>query len=203
MEYRILQLYSRDAGRREATLVFNVGQGTQDLGFRSEVPILFHAAPSVEVVLGVKDIDGTPTMAAFTIKDSHGHVYPNPARRLAPDFFFHNQIYRADGESVHLPPGEYTVEVTRGPEYHVDTHPLTVESGVVSQAVEFPLRRWIHAKERNWFSGDHHVHAAGCKHYDSPTEGVSPADMMRHVLGEDLNVGCVLSWVPAGTQAVL
>jgi hypothetical protein len=196
VEYRILQLYSRDTGRREATLVFNVGQGTQDLGFRSEVPILFNAVPSVEVVLGVKDTDGTPTMAAFTIRDSQGHVYPNPARRLAPDFFFHNQIYRADGESVHLPPGEYTVEVTRGPEYYVDTHPLTVESGVVSQAAEFPLRRWIHPKERGWFSGDHHVHAAGCKHYDSPTEGVSPADMMRHVLGEDLNVGCVLSWGP-------
>ncbi len=44
--------------------------------------------------------------------------------------------------------------------------------------------------------GDHHVHAAGCAHYDSPTEGVGPADMMRHILGEDLNVGCVLSWGP-------
>jgi KUP system potassium uptake protein len=40
------------------------------------------------------------------------------------------------------------------------------------------------------------VHAAGCAHYDSPTEGVTPTDMMRHILGEDLNVGCVLSWGP-------
>ena len=46
------------------------------------------------------------------------------------------------------------------------------------------------------YSGDHHVHAAGCAHYDSPTEGVGPEDMMRHILGEDLNVGCVLSWGP-------
>ena len=29
-----------------------------------------------------------------------------------------------------------------------------------------------------------------------PTEGVTPADMMRHILGEDLNIGCVLSWGP-------
>src|SRR6476661_36420 len=33
-EYRVLSLYSRDAGKREAKLRFDVGQGTQDLGFR-------------------------------------------------------------------------------------------------------------------------------------------------------------------------
>lgn len=196
VEYRILQIYSRDAGRREATLVFNVGQGTQDLGFRSELPILFESQPSVEVVLGVRDHDGQPTSAAFVIRDRQGRVYPNPARRLAPDFFFHEQIYRADGESVHLPPGEYTATVSRGPEYYVETHSFTVPSGVVSTRQSFELTRWIHPLTRGWYSGDHHVHAAGCKHYDSPTEGVSPADMMRHILGEDLNVGCVLSWGP-------
>ena len=47
-----------------------------------------------------------------------------------------------------------------------------------------------------WYSGDHHVHAAGCGHYESPTEGVKPEDMWRHILGEDLDVGCVLSWGP-------
>ena len=195
LEYRIIQLYSREIGRREAKLGFNVGQGTQDLGFRNTVPILFNAAPSVEVVLGVKDFDGEPTSAAFVIRDKRGNVYPNPARRLSPDFFFHNQIYRADGESVNLSPGEYTVEVSRGPEYNVQTHSLTVKPGV-SQKADYKLTRWTHPATRGWFSGDHHVHAAGCAHYDSPTEGVTPADMLRHILGEDLNVGCVLSWGP-------
>jgi hypothetical protein len=41
LEYRILRLTARQAGKREATLRFDVGQGTQDLGFRAEVPILF------------------------------------------------------------------------------------------------------------------------------------------------------------------
>ena len=41
LEYRILQLYSRDSGRRSAKLEFDVGQGTQDLGFRSEILINF------------------------------------------------------------------------------------------------------------------------------------------------------------------
>ncbi len=41
IEYRLLKLTARQQGKREATLAFDVGQGTQDLGFRSEVPILF------------------------------------------------------------------------------------------------------------------------------------------------------------------
>ncbi len=196
VEYRVLQVYSRDVGRREAKLSFNVGQGTQDIGFRNAVPILFRSVPSVEVVLGVSDVDGTGTTAAFVIRDKQGRVYPNPARRLAPDFFFHDQIYRADGESVHLPPGEYDFEISRGPEYHTLTQQVTVKPNVVSQKQDFRLKRWTHPASRRWFSGDHHVHAAGCAHYDSPTEGVTPADMMRHILGEDLNVGCVLSWGP-------
>ncbi|MCA9117277.1 MAG: CehA/McbA family metallohydrolase, partial [Planctomycetaceae bacterium] len=196
LEYRIIQLYSRAAGRREAELAFNAGQGTQDLGFRNSVPILFQAVPAVDVALSVLDHDGEPTMAAVVIRDQLGRVYPNPARRLAPDFFFHNQIYRADGEHIALPPGEYTVEVSRGPEYHPQTVQLQVEPDVASQRATFQLKRWIHPAARRWFSGDHHVHAAGCAHYDSPTEGVTPADMMRHILGEDLNVGCVLSWGP-------
>jgi hypothetical protein len=41
VEYVLLRLTARQAGKREATLMFDVGQGTQDLGFRNEVPILF------------------------------------------------------------------------------------------------------------------------------------------------------------------
>ena len=41
LEYRILQIYSRDAGRREAKFMFNVVQGSQDIGFRNEVDNLF------------------------------------------------------------------------------------------------------------------------------------------------------------------
>jgi hypothetical protein len=196
LEYRIILLYSRDSGEREVKIGFHVGQGTQDLGFRNTVPILFRCVPAVDVVLRVKDFDGKPTTAAFVVRDKQRRIYPNPARRLAPDFFFHDQVYRADGESLQLPPGEYTVEFSRGPEYLVEHTVLTVKPGVARQNQEFRLHRWVHPTDRHWYSGDHHIHAAGCAHYDSPTEGVTPADMMRHIVGEDLNVGCVLSWGP-------
>lgn len=195
LEYRPLLLFSRDVGKREASLAFNIGQGTQDIGFRNAVPILFDCEPAVKVVLNVKDIDGEPTTAAFVIKDRLGRIYPSPARRLAPDFFFHHQVYRHDGESVELPPGDYEITVTRGPEYlPVEMHVRVPD--LKQHSLDIQLQRWIHVAQRNWYSGDHHVHAAGCAHYDSPTEGVGPEDMMRHILGEDLNVGCVLSWGP-------
>jgi hypothetical protein len=41
LEYLPLCLKALEAGKREATLRFDVGQGTQDLGFRAEVPVLF------------------------------------------------------------------------------------------------------------------------------------------------------------------
>ena len=195
VEYRIIELYSRDVGKREGKLVFNVGQGTQDLGFRSEVNLLFECEPSVQVVLDVVDWDGSPTTGQFLIRDSRQRVYPSRSRRLAPDFFFHEQIYRHSGESVQLPPGKYQVTYTRGPEYRVLKRQIDVPAAR-SHKETFRLQRWINLAQMGWFSGDHHVHAAGCAHYDSPTQGVEPVDMMRHVLGEDLNVGCVLSWGP-------
>ncbi len=201
LEYRILALYSRDAGKREAKLMFDVGQGTQDLGFRNEVAVLFTADPAVEVKLEVIDDNGKPTMGQFVIRDPQGRVYPSRIRRLAPDLFFHDQVYRNNGESITLPPGKYNVTYTRGPEYRVDRREITVPDRTASadrapHTETFRLRRWIKLADYGWFSGDHHVHAAGCKHYEIPTQGVTPADMMRHILGEDLNVGCVLTWGP-------
>ncbi len=196
VEYRVVQLYSRDSGLREATLQFDVGQGTQDLGFRSELPILFRALPSQAIALKIMDDDGKPTTCSLLIRDRLGRVYPNPARRLAPDFFFHPQIYRADGENVVLPTGSYTLVASRGPEYLPVTVEVSVPESELAAPIEIQLKRWIHMTTKNWYSGDHHVHAAGCAHYENPTQGVSPEDMMRHITGEDLNVGCVLSWGP-------
>lgn len=197
LEYRVIQLFSRDAGQLEGKLAFDVGQGTQDLGFRNEVNILFNCEPAVKVELEVLDADGkTPTTGNFIIRDPAGAVYPAKGRRLAPDFFFQDQIYRHSGEHVFLPAGKYEVTYTRGPEYKILKRQIQIDPGQPEQKLSFQLERWIKLAAHGWYSGDHHIHGAGCAHYEAPTEGVTPQDMMRHVLGEDLNIGCVLSWGP-------
>jgi hypothetical protein len=41
VEYRLMEVACKGAGKREITLVVEAGQGSQDLGFRAEVPVLF------------------------------------------------------------------------------------------------------------------------------------------------------------------
>jgi hypothetical protein len=195
LEYRIVELFSRDSGKREAKLAFDVGQGTQDLGFRNEVNLLFDCEPCVRVQLEVLDEDGSPTTGHFTFRDARGRVYPARSRRLAPDFFFHDQVYRQNGEEILLPANRYHVSYSRGPEYRTLERDIEVPVGKQHKE-SFRMERWINLAATGWYSGDHHVHAAGCAHYSSPTQGVTPADMMRHIRGEDLNVGCVLTWGP-------
>ncbi|MEO7653457.1 MAG: CehA/McbA family metallohydrolase, partial [Bryobacteraceae bacterium] len=151
--------------------------------------------PATKVTFRVLDFDDKPTTGSFLIRDEQRRVYPSQAKRLAPDFAFHPQIYRANGESVLLPPGKYIVEYSRGPEYRKKSQPLVVKESPIE--IAFRLERWIDPAKMGWYSGDHHIHAAGCAHYEKPTEGVYPQDMMRHILGEDLKIGSVLSWGPS------
>ncbi len=256
LEYAVLQIYTKETGRQEAKIGFHVGQGTQDIGFRSAVDILFDCQAAAKVVFRIRDHDGKPApMASLVITDGIERIvdtpeatrisglappgrpplpkdyrlalaarqtweergasdlpasskakrlagiYPLPSRRLAavdefPDFFFHPQIYRADGEHVFLPAGEYEITVTRGPEYVPQTKRFRVPAGKKVHEVNLQLTRWVHMAKLGWYSADHHVHAAGCSHYESPEEGVRPEHMWRQAQGEDLNIACNLSWGP-------
>lgn len=255
LEYAILQIYTKASGKKEAKLGFNVGQGSQDIGFRNTIDILFDIKPAVKVIFDIKDEGNTDVMASFTITDgverfgnnetaslpgdyrlaratsTHwkesnwekpewaepaveksdyllpnerklNGIYPLPSRRLAernefPDFFFQPQVYRADGEYVYLPPGTYHVEYGRGPEYLTQEEHITIPENVKEFEVTFDLKRWIHLADLDWYSADHHIHAAGCSHYESPQEGVLPEHMWRQIRGEDLNLGSNLTWGPS------
>ncbi len=196
VEYQILSVYSRDRGQRSAKIAFNVGQGSQDIGFRNDMLVLFNIAPTRPITLRVKDENGQATIAGFVIKDRAGRIYPNPSKRLAPDFPFQPQIYRADQEKVLLPAGYYTMESSGGPEFHTRTKEFAVDDEGPKE-LAFQLQRWIDPSKYGWWSGDHHIHASGCSHYKNPTEGVQPEDMLRQVLGENLNIGSVLTWGPS------
>lgn len=198
LDYRIVSLYSRDAGKREATLSFDVGQGSQDLGFRSELALLFDCLAATTVRFRVRESSGQAAVAGFVIQDAQARIYPSRAKRLAPDLAFQPQIYRSDGESLQLPPGRYQVQWWRGPESVREQREIIVRAGPGGgpQTEEFVIRRWIDPSSLGYWSGDHHIHAAGCAHYVQPTEGVRAADMVRQLLGEDLKVGANLTWGP-------
>ena len=195
LEYRIIQLYSRDAGQRSAVLAFNVGQGTQDIGFRNDITLTFASQATAPLTLRVLDEQGQPTTAAFEIRDLQGRTYPSQAKRIEPDFAFHPQVYRADGEGVRLPAGKYKILATRGPECLPIARNIELDGSTSTERFEF--QRWFDPSRFGWWSGDHHIHAAGCAHYSKPSEGVHPAAMMRHVRGEDLKVGASLNWGPS------
>jgi len=57
------------------------------------------------------------------------------------------------------------------------------------------LERWIDPSKSKWYSGDHHVHAAGCSHYQNPTEACCEGHDAA-VAGESLNLASVLTWGP-------
>jgi hypothetical protein len=232
LEYCIIQIYTKEEGRKEARLGFNAGQGSQDIRFRNSIDILFNIAHAVKVIFKVTENNRPVKMASFIVtdgverienenvqpsstdyrltlaKNEYGirskeltGIYPLPSRRVAaydeyPDFFFQPQVYRADGEHLFLPSGRYYITLARGPEYLPEKKELVVPPGIDSMEVKFQLHRWIDMKKQGWYSADHHVHAAGCSHYESPEEGVPPMHMWRQLLGEDLNVAAVLTWGP-------
>jgi len=195
VEYAVLLIHSSQSGKREGVLAFDIGQGTQDIGFRAEVPVLFDVKPAVPVKLVVLDEHGKPTTGRFTFLDKLGRVYPPQAKRLAPDFFFQQQVYRHSGGTVLLPPGALKMIHGRGPEYHLREQMIQIDPEKPN-VIEVKLKRWIDPSTLGWYSGDHHIHAAGCAHYTNPTEGVFAEDMFLHVKGEGLNVGCNLTWGP-------
>jgi hypothetical protein len=196
VEYRVIQLFSRDAGRRSARLTAYTfakpGAWPSESGHQE---FDFECLASRTIELGVLDADGRGCVASLIIKDKLDHIYPPQAMRLAPDLFFQPQIYRADGETMRLSDGEYTVESKRGPEYLVGQQTVTIDTA--RKRIDVKLQRWIDPSKWGWYSGDTHIHAGGCAHYQIPTEGVSPETMIRQVRGEGLSVGDILTWGPS------
>ena len=68
---------------REAQIGFNIGQGTQDIGFRNSINILFTVSAAVKVILHVKDDDGSPTMASFLITDGIERILDDSVTTIA------------------------------------------------------------------------------------------------------------------------
>lgn len=87
LEYRIIQLYSRDAGQRDAKFSFDVGQGTQDIGFRNETDLLFRCAPAhrSRCACAMKTIGPPPRGLSFAIsRSAFTRLRPSDSRPTSP-----------------------------------------------------------------------------------------------------------------------
>ena len=176
LEYRIVQLYSRDAGKREAKhpLQRRPGHAGPRISQRSRTCSLTACRPAKSPSTCATKTT-SPTTAAFVIRDAQGRVYPSPAKRLAPGLCLSSaDLPRRRRDGCELPDGEYTGRVlARAGVDHADAD--SSRSGRARPSLHFKVERWIDPSKFGWWSGDHHIHAAGCAHYTKPTEGVHAA----------------------------
>ncbi|HYW48582.1 MAG TPA: CehA/McbA family metallohydrolase [Bryobacteraceae bacterium] len=171
------------------------------------------AQVSRDATLSVRIVDsaGRPTPARIRIQDSHGarprgvppgvgalavseSALPVPRQAIAvmwgqqdraqgyavqPDGSFY-----ADGAfELRLPPGAYTLTVSKGFEYLRQTADVALAPGAtVARVVR--LERWTDLPARGWYSSDDHIHLRR-----SP--GDDPA-ILRWIAAEDIHVGHIL-----------
>ncbi|MED5420419.1 MAG: CehA/McbA family metallohydrolase, partial [Pseudomonadota bacterium] len=110
------------------------------------------------------------------MRNTHGVVWPWPSDNRY--FFYVDGEYDAD-----IPAGEYTLVISKGPEYRQVVQSLSIKSGAVAR-IETHLQRWVDMPERGWFSGDDHVHMAR-----TPNDNASISAVMQ---AEDVHVTNVL-----------
>jgi len=197
-EYRIVDVIAYRRGRGSIVVASAARNQPADRAVwdpESNAELSFDAAASNDVEIRVRDSDGVAVMASLTVRDAQRRIYPDKHGRLAPDMYFQDHVYRTSGETLRLPAGAYEVVGTRGPEYEPVKLNVLIADGRAGR-IEVQLKRWIDPSRHGWYSGDVHIHAAGCKHYSVPAVGVTPETMIRHVRGEGLWVGEVLTWAP-------
>ena len=162
-------VYSSEAGKREATIGFDVGQGTQDLGFRGEVPVLFDVRPAVPVTLrdprprrhaDRRAASPSPTARATSIRRSPSGSPPTSSSR--------SRSTAPTAASSCCRRARSTMTYGRGPEYRLEQPASSTVPDRGEATLDVRLERWIDPAAYGFFGGDHHIHAAGCAHYTEP-----------------------------------
>ncbi len=167
-----------------------------------------------DLMLRVTDSSGEATPARIGLYDRTGRM-PLPAADALPirnyaDFtrqvflrathqkippwpHDNRHIFYVDGEyATELPEGEYTLVVSKGPEYKLALRKFLITENETA-SVTVSLDRWIDMPAAGWYSGDDHVHMIRGR-ADNATIG----SIMQ---AEDLHVGNLLQMGnPAGTH---
>ena len=98
---------------------------------------------------------------------------------IQPDGSFY-----VDGSfEVRLPPGTYTLAISKGFEYLRETQAIELKPGT-SVTREYKLRRWVDMPARGWYSADDHIHLRRSLADNHP--------IAQWIAAEDLHVGNLL-----------
>jgi hypothetical protein len=168
------------------------------------------AQVSREATLAVRIVDastGQPTPVRVRLQNEKGErpkvrgavavsesAIPIPRQAIAVMFGTNDRAegyaiqpdgsFYVDGEfDVRLPPGTYTVAISKGFEYLRETQAIELKPGS-SVKREYRMRRWMDMPARGWYSADDHIHLRR-----------SPADnhaIAQWIAAEDVHVGNLL-----------
>ena len=135
-----------------------------------------NAAARSEFEIRVFDQDtGRPIAVRMHLKDARGRVRRVPdAINYDDHFVFFHRIV------LHLPTGDYSFEMDRGPEYHYRTGHFTIETGA-EDSTTVHMKRFVDMKQEGWWSGDLHIERRA-------------RDIQLLMLAEDLHIGPLTTW---------
>jgi hypothetical protein len=140
--------------------------------------------------LVVADAGGGPMPARVSVTGPDGRSFvPDGAWRHADDGFdrrerrFEYGYFHAAGrDTLTLPAGNYSIEVSRGPEYRVERRTIELRARV-DTTVRVALHRLTDLGARGWFSADLHVHMNYGGAYRN-----TPRRLAFQARGEDLDL---------------
>ena len=129
-----------------------------------------------QVEIRVTDEDTNQSMAAnLFLKNARGKAIS------APKLPFWKDHFAFDGAVVlDLPPGHYTFDLERGPEYQVRSGNFEITRGA-KDTQNVTLRRFVDMRKEGWWPGDLHIHRA-------------PADIPLLMKAQDLHVAPIITW---------
>ena len=149
-----------------------------------------YLGPVGSLAVVVVDSAGRPLPARISVRNEGDRAFaPDDAWRHADDGFdraerrFEYGYFHSAGHSeLTVPAGTLKVEVSRGPEWRVQTHTVRVEAGR-TRTLRVPLRRLANLRAGGWYAGDLHVHMNYGGAYRN-----DPARLAFQARAEDLHV---------------
>ncbi len=154
-ETRKLRLWTDHSGVRSAVVNINAGQGTQDLGFRSDLLLSFKINPAARQSLhfDIRDEAGNPLAARIHLTDSAGKPV-NPARAELP--FWHDHFVCDGNASFPIASGNYHYRIEKGPGWKSIKGEILIKGDVTPVSVK--MHRLVDMAAEGWWSGETHIH---------------------------------------------